>query len=167
MSLLKKIGKFAKRAVRKVAPLASMIPGPIGAAAGVLGAVTAKRPPISEFGSMSILPALPSLPAAVGGAVRALPRILPGAGRAAGSVMQGVRRAVGSQAARRVGRAVGVAATGVAIYDAAGNLLGYRKKRRSINPMNWRALNRALKRVEKAKKAAKRINAVSIRKEKC
>jgi len=97
---------------------------------------------------------------AIGGAVT---RTLPGIGRVGGAVVGAAGRAVRSP----VGRAIGAAATGAAIYDAAGNLLGYQKKRRRINPMNWRALNRALRRVEKAKKAAKRINAVSIRKKDC
>lgn len=97
----------------------------------------------------------------------ALPAALPTIGRVGVGVASRVGGAITRAAGSRAGRAIGAAATGVAIYDAAGNLLGYQKKRRRINPMNWRALNRALRRVEKAKKAAKRINAVSIRKEKC
>lgn len=66
-----------------------------------------------------------------------------------------------------VGKVAGAAATGYAIYDAAGNYLGNRKRSRRINPMNYRAANRALKRIEKAKKLMDRLGRISIRKEKC
>lgn len=153
MSLLKKLGKGLKKAVRGVGKLA-LNATPAGRVLGVVGGAAR-----TAAGGGLVAAALPALPA-IGGAVA---RTLPGIGRVATGVGGAVTRAAGS----RVGRAVGAAATGVAIYDAAGNLLGYQKKRRRINPMNWRALNRALRRVEKAKKAAKRINAVSIRKKDC
>lgn len=150
MSLLKKIRKGLRTVGKTV--LAAKTGGlstAISAVRGVKGAAAAA-------GGMGIVAGLP----AIGGAVA---RTLPGIGRVGSAVGGAVTRVAGS----RVGRAVGAAAAGVAIYDAAGNLLGYQKKRRRINPMNWRALNRALRRVEKAKKAAKRINAVSIRKKDC
>lgn len=85
-------------------------------------------------------------------ALPALPKMLPAVVRSAPGI------------GKTVVRTVGTAATGAAIYDAAGNLIGTRRRRRRINPLNHRALNRALKRVEKAKKAMKRVNAITIRK---
>jgi hypothetical protein len=152
VSLLKKLGKTLSKGVRAVGKLAVKAT-PAGRVLGALRGVTAAGGGIA---AASMLPALP----AIGGAVA---RSLPGIGRVGGAVAGAAGRVIRSP----VGRAVGAAATGVAIYDAAGNMLGYQKKRRRINPMNWRALNRALRRVEKAKKAAKRINAVSIRKKDC
>lgn len=137
MSLFSKIGKV----IGKVANVAKFIPGPVGTVARVAagaGAIAGGAKAISVAGK-----ALPALPA--------IGRALPGIGKVAG-------RAAG---------AIGTVATGVAIYDAAGNYLGQRKKGRRINPLNWRALNRALSRVEKAKTAMKRVNSITIRKEKC
>jgi len=137
MSLFSKIGKI----VGKVANVASFIPGPVGVAGRVVAGVGAAAGAVKAVGA--VRKALPALPA-VG-------RALPGIGKVAG----------------KVGSAVGAAATGYAIYDAAGNFLGNKRRSRRINPLNYRALNRALSRVEKAKHAMKRVNAITIRKEKC
>lgn len=137
MSLFSKIGKV----IGKVANVAKFVPGPVGAVARVASVAGAVGGAVSA--SRSVAKALPALPAVT--------RSLPGIGRVAGTV----------------GRAVGAAATGYAIYDAAGNFIGNRKRSRRINPLNYRALNRALSRVEKAKHAMKRVNAITVRKEKC
>lgn len=127
--------KKAFKAVGSIAKkVAPMIPGPIGTIAKVAGVGSV------GLGAVKALPALPKIAAGLPAVVRSAPGI------------------------GKIGRAVGAAATGAAVYDAAGNFLGTRKRRRRINPLNHRALNRALKRVEKAKKAMKRVNAITIRK---
>lgn len=147
MSLLKKIGKGLGRVVKKIAPIASVIPGPVGAigraASGALGGIST---------AALTLPALP----AVVGAGGAIVRSLPGVGAAAGRVLRSP-----------VGRAVAGGAAGAAIFDAAGNLIGFKKKKRRINPLNHKALTRALRRVERAKKTCSRVNRITVRKEKC
>lgn len=160
MSLFKKATKLLGKVAGKVAPLAKLIPGKgtlIAAGLGAISQATSRgSAALTQGATMSMLPALP---AAGGRAVAMLPRVIPGAGK----IISGGKRILSSRAVK----AIGTAATGVAVVDAVGNIVGTRRKSRRMNPMNWRALNRALKRVEKAKKAAKRINAVSIRKEKC
>jgi hypothetical protein len=140
MSLLKKAFKAVKGIAAKVAPLASMIPGPVGMGAGVLGTVLSKAPKVAA--------GLPALPTVIGYGTRALP----GLGKVAVGGVRGV--------AGKVGRAVGGAATGYAIYDAAGNFLGTRKKYRRMNPMNYRALKRAVKRIKGARKFVRLIDKV-------
>jgi hypothetical protein len=143
MSLLKKITKGVGKLVSKVTPLASMIPGPIGIGASVLGSVLSKTPKVTQAGM-----ALPMLPAVIGAGAR----VLPGLGR--------IGTTVGKVVGSRVGKAVGAAATGIAIYDAAGNFLGTRKKYRRMNPMNYRALKRAVKRIKGARKFVRLIDKV-------
>jgi hypothetical protein len=142
MSLLGKITKGVGKLISKAAPLASAIPGPIGIGATVLGTVLSKTPKATQAGM------LPALPAVIGAGAR----VLPGLGR--------VVTTAGKVAGSRVGRAVGAAATGIAIYDAAGNFLGTRKKYRRMNPMNYRALKRAVKRIKGARKFVKLIDKV-------
>lgn len=154
MSIFRKIG----RALKKAAPIMAAVPGPIGAvgkiASGALGGGMAMHAGAGMF------PALPT----IGGAVV---RSLPSVGGAVVRSLPGVGAAVGRVATGRIGRAVAGGAIGAAIYDAAGNLIGYRKKKRRINPLNHRALSRALRRVEAAKKTCSRVNRITIRKEKC
>lgn len=140
MSLFSKIGKVVGKVVKTVAPF---VPGPIGMAAKAIGAVSAGAG-IVKAGSKA-LPAIRSLPG-IGSVRAALPAVRKYGGAAVG--------------------AAGAAATGVAIYDAAGNYLGNRKRGRRINPLNHRALTRALRRIEKVKHSMKRVNAITIRKAK-
>lgn len=130
--------KIGKFVGKAVKTVAPFIPGPIGAVAKVVGAGSAVAGGVAAMGRA--LPAVRSLPAVGKTIGRALPRI---------------------------GGAIGTVATGVAIYDAAGNYLGNKKRSRRINPLNNRALMRALRRVEKVKSTMKRVNAITIRKEKC
>lgn len=146
MSLFKKLGKI----VGKVAKVAQFVPGPIGIAGKVASKVLPVTKVVAAGGlaaavgrtavtrAASKLPALPMSP--VG-------RTLPGIGSIAKS-------------------AAGTAA-GVAVYDAAGNFLGNRKKSRRVNPLNYKALTRALRRVEKAKHLQKRLSNITIRKKEC
>jgi len=140
MSLFSKIGKIVGKVAGKVAPF---IPGPVGMVARGVTAIGAGAG-IVKAGS-KVLPSIRALPG-VGSVRAALPAIRRVGGAAAG--------------------AVGAAATGVAIYDAAGNFMGTRKKGRRINPLNHRALTRALRRIEKVKHSMKRVNAITIRKAK-
>jgi hypothetical protein len=57
---------------------------------------------------------------------------------------------------KRAATAAGYIVTGGLVYDSAGNLIGQATTRR-INPMNHRALNRAIRRVCAAKKISKKI----------
>lgn len=131
MSLLKKVVKVAGKLANKAGPVASMIPGPIGVAGRVVTGVATAGAAIS--GAKAIGGLARSLPA--------LPRVIPGVGKAV----------------KMAGKVASAAATGYFIYDAAGNLIGTRKKHRRLNPMNHRALNRAIRRVCAAKKIAKKI----------
>lgn len=134
MSLLGKVAKFAGKVVKKVAPF---IPGPIGTIAkgvAAVGAIGATARPF--IGS-------------VGRGMKALPA-LPGVGTVV-------------KIGRQAGKIAGGVATGAIIYDAFGNPMGRRKAYRRINPLNHKALNRALKRVCKAKGLADRLNAIDIK----
>ena len=138
MSLLGKIVKGEMKAAKPLATtaLAATPAGRVVAAVGTVAGAVA--------GARKALPALRSLPGA--GAVVA-------AAGGAGGRIGGVVRAIGKGA--------GAAATGYAIYDAAGNLIGHqRKKGRRMNPMNYRALKRAARRIKAARKFVKLIDSV-------
>jgi len=146
VSIFRKIGKV----LGKVSKVAQFIPGPIG----MIGKVGAK-----------VLPAAKVIGA--GGLAAAVGRtaITRSAGRLPPLPMSGIPRSlpgIGSV----VKTAAGTAA-GVAVYDAAGNYLGQRKKSRRVNPLNYKALTRALRRVEKAKHLQKRLSNITIRKKEC
>lgn len=154
MSLLKKIGKGLKNVVSKVGPIASLIPGPVGAIAGVAGSVLAARnAAVQPTGMVGALPAL-------GGVVRslpaALPRVLPGVGAAVGRGVSAIAKGGFRKWSKAAAKAAGYTIVGQAIYDAAGNLVGHTSRRR-INPLNHRALSRAITRVCSAKKIVKKI----------
>lgn len=149
MSLLKRLGKV----VKKIAPVASFVPGPIGAIGKVASVVGASRAAMIPGTSAFVAGALPR-------AVGALPRVLPGVGAVGGTIARGVGRAVTSGAARkwskRAAKLAGYAIIGAGVYDSMGNLVGT-AARRKINPLNHRALDRAVRRVCAAKKVLKRV----------
>lgn len=153
MSLLKRLGKV----VKKVAPVASFIPGPIGAIGKVASVVGASKAAMNIPGTSSFIAA--SLPRAVG----ALPRVLPGAGAVGGAIARGVG-AIGSRAvmgaarkwSKRAAKLAGYAIIGAGVYDSLGNLVGT-VQRRKMNPLNHRALDRAVRRVCSAKKVLKKV----------
>lgn len=165
MSLFKKIGKIAQKA-KGVLKIAQFIPGPIGVGARALragitavsaiGVVKAARAGVQAVRGIRGAKSMSILPRVMGG----LPAVLPGAG----SIIGGVAGRIGL---RGVGRAVAGGAVGAAIFDAAGNLIGYGRKRRRINPLNYRALKRAIRRVEGAHNAMKRVGRITIKKDKC
>lgn len=138
MSLFKKIIRGAGKLIGKAA---SFVPGPIGTVAkvatGIGAAAGAARAASKVGGGLQHLPA-----------VRALPGI--------GTISSTARRVAGGAA--RVG---GTVATGAVLYDQFGNPMRRRSKR--INPLNHKALNRALRRVCKAKTLADRLNAIEIK----
>lgn len=158
MSLLSKIGKFAKKAVKTVAPF---IPGPIGTIAGIATSL-----PSRGRGMPSIAAAVPQLPripstmqAGIGGAIipRAgqMIRSLPGIGAVGGAVARGAGAIARSPGVRkwskRAIQAVGGYTVGSAVFDAAGNFLGHRA-RRTMNPLNPKAARRAIRRVKAVRK---------------
>jgi len=130
--------KIIRGAGKLVGKAAGFIPGPVGTIAKV-GLGVAGGLKAAKGTTMAALPAIP----------RSLPAI--------GNVARGAGKAIG-----RVG---GAAATGAILYDAFGNPVS--KRHRKINPLNHRALKRAIRRIEKSKHLAKSINAITIRKEKC
>lgn len=178
MSLLKKIGKVIRKVAKPVLKVGQFIPGPIGTAARVVntvkGAVSATRSPrlpafqAASYGvqPMSMVAGLPAIVrgvGAIGGAVRTLP----GIGRIGGAVGGAAR--VGGVIARnpavrkwtrRAAEAAGYAVIGKAIYDSAGNKVGNLPGRR-INPLNARALNRAMRRVCAAKNICERVDEIT------
>lgn len=148
MSLL---GKLAKP-IRQIGKMA-LSRTPIGAAAvtayGALKA--AKAPSQPQY-----------LPGGMGGMMLGLSTLpaLPGVGRAVAGGATALVKAARSPTVRKWSKraidAAGAILIGEAVYDAAGNYLGQRSRRR-INPMNHRALNRAIRRVCAAKKISKKI----------
>jgi hypothetical protein len=184
MSIFSSIGKFLRKAIPKeIGSIAPFIPGVGGVIAGVLsttrdiaGAVESRSAPPNRYIKTSPfdLPTVQSAYSAytpqnfgafpvsiASGAMAAggaIVRALPGAGRVASRVGGAVGRVIRSPAARRAGAVVGAAATAGAIYDAAGNLIsGGRKRYRRVNPLNYRAAMRAVRRIKGARKALQRI----------
>lgn len=74
----------------------------------------------------------------------------------AGTVARNIPRVIG-QVARRAPAVAAGAAIGTMLYDAAGNIIGRRKRRRRINPMNMRAARRAIRRIKGARKMLQQI----------
>lgn len=152
MSLFKKLG----RAIRPLAGAAlgvvgGAFGGPAGAAIGSrIGGVIAQRGRGRSvpFPAVQGIAALPVLAGAA--------RILPGLGRI-GSTIGRVAR---TPAARRVGRvagAIGTVVSGGLILDAlTGEVVGRRRSKR-INPMNVKAMRRAIRRVKGGRKIAQEI----------
>jgi hypothetical protein len=102
-----------------------------------------------------------ALPPIVGAATR----VIPGAGRAAAGVIRGGAAAAAGRAAgtmtrtavgyfrkygRKAAEAAGWISAGMYWVDSAGNIVG-RKSTRRMNPLNARALRRAIRRVKGAK----------------
>ena len=139
MSLLTRIAKFGMKLTNVAGALAgpaSMIPGPIGA----IGRVATIGSAVVGLGS-GFRKALPALPG------------------------------VGSAIANYGGKALGLAsaaATASFVYDQFGrktrvNKNGRPIRSRRINPMNYKALRRSLKRVCMAKNLADDLNRIEIK----
>lgn len=99
------------------------------------------------FGAMGFGPI--GLPALGGIAARTLPAV----GRAVGTGVAFARRLLntpGGKWTRKAIRDAGLVVTGGLVFDAAGNLMGSVARRR-MNPLNARALRRAIRRVKSAR----------------
>jgi hypothetical protein len=155
MSLLKKIGKAVKKVAKPVisAVKPALMTSPLGrvvtAGASVLGAAGGGYSSAAVIpGAGAIMGALPqigrSLPA-IGGAVRRIPQMASGLPRWS----------------RQAAKAAGYTVVGGLVYDAVGNLIGAASKSRRINPLNSRALNRAMRRVCAAKKVCERVSNIT------
>lgn len=186
MSLLKKIGKVFKPIAKALKPVAGLaltaFGGPVGAIAGGLLAASSKP----KGAGPPALPSLPEMAMSLTGytqAAGALPaitgaatRVVPGAGRAAGGIIRGATGAyeVGKAAGRLVktpvgylkkyGKKAGEAAGWITIggywLDQAGNVVGKRSTRR-LNPLNARALRRAITRVKSAKRICNEVERIT------
>lgn len=158
MSLWDKLFKPVVKVAKKLMPLASAIPGPIGAVAKVGTAVMAAGGAARYGRSTMTAASMPALPQAP---MRVMPGVGSGvastavrlAGRAVGTAVGAVRSGKVSKA---LARAMGWVVVGSVAYDMAGNIMGTVTKRR-MNPLNHRALNRAIRRVCGAKKISKKI----------
>lgn len=152
MSLLKKLGRSLRPlAGAALGVVGGAFGGPAGAAIGSrIGGVIAQRGHGRSvpFPKVQGIAALPVLAGAA--------RILPGLGRI-GSTIGRVAR---TPAARRVGRvagAIGTVVSGGLILDAlTGEVVGRHRSRR-INPMNVRAMRRAIRRIKGGRKIAQEI----------
>jgi len=117
-------------------------------------------PPIGQgpgVMNMSILGGLGSIAGRVAG------RSLPGIGATAVSAGRGVIAAGRGLIQRyprsaRVLRDLGLFAVGGLVYDAAGNLVGQRAPARRLNPMNVKAMRRAIRRVKSGRKICAEID---------
>lgn len=167
MSLLSKLAKKAGKALKKIAPIAApLIGGPVGT---ILGGIAGGRgggggvaaPPTMNMG---MFPALPPIAATIGRSLPAvIPRVLPGLGtaaRAGGAVARVARSPAVKKWGRRAINAAGWYTVGSAVFDAAGNYMGQVGRRR-MNPLNHRALRRAISRVKSAKKICAQVERIA------
>jgi hypothetical protein len=138
MSLLSKIGK------RLVGAVTGFITGgPQGAVAGALANPTNTGPTLVTG------PLANTTASSFGAQLAPIMSVLPGVGS--------VIAKVGSKVIPYVGTAAAIASAGSLIYDAAGNIIGHRKKRRRMNPMNARAARRAIRRIRAVRKITQQI----------
>lgn len=179
MSLLSKLAKGAGKLIGKVAPIASIIPGPVGVAGRILGGLgkvagtaatiagvaAVMKPTIRPGGpggpiSMGMGPSAIGLPV-IGAAARVATRALPGVGAA---VAGGARAALGAgrgllrrfpRSAKILGQ-LGLFAAGGFVYDQAGNLVG-RVAYRRMNPLNAKAAKRAARRIKATHRLCREI----------
>lgn len=152
--------------IGKLAGVASFIPGPIGAAARGIYAASSIVGAVSGGGGRTPLP--PSTAAA------GLPA-MPGGGRGTALVKAGgalvsagagaVRRFAGSPGGKKLGALVsaGVDLTGAyyigkSLFASDGTKL---LTNRTMNPMNHRALRRAIRRVKGAKRLAREVEKIT------
>lgn len=96
---------------------------------------------------------------AIPGPVGTLAKLGAVAGVGAGAVKVSASKALAvipgkglSATTKALGAGVAGSVAGGALYDAAGNYLGERPRRRRMNPMNHRAAKRAIRRVKAVRK---------------
>ena len=99
-----------------------------------------------------------SIAAATIGTLRAIPQLgrqaYVGAARLAGQFPRVVKWT------KRAAAAAGYLVIGGLVYDAAGNLIGKAASRR-MNPLNHRALSRAIRRVKGAKRICRKVESIT------
>lgn len=170
MSLLKKLAKT----VRKIIPkeIGAVLPG-VGMVRDVAAAVEARgarggvatavqkisipglpgSPGSQMGGGMSMLPALPTIVRGVGAALPAIRQV-------GGAVARVARSPTVRKWSRRAAAAANLVVIGSLVYDAAGNIVGQVGRRR-MNPLNARALRRAISRVKSAKNICQQVERIT------
>jgi len=137
MSIFSKLGKSVGKVLRKVAPAAGMLPGPAGA--------------LAKLGLL-------------GGAGAAAVKL--STSRAMVPISKGLASIPGRGLVKTGAAIAGGTIAGEAIYDAAGNLIGYKPRRRRMNPLNPKAARRAIRRVKSVRKMLQTIEK-QLPKQKC
>lgn len=170
VSLLSKLGRSVKK--RLIPALTGFATGGLGGAvAAVVGAGRPRggggaAPPIAVLPRgqpMSMMAGLPVIARAGRAVLPQLQRVIPGAGRvgaAAGGLVRGARALAGNKWSKRAIAAAGYYQIGQLVYDTAGNLVGQVGRRR-MNPLNHRALRRAISRVKSARKICRTVEKLS------
>lgn len=147
--------KYVKPALGTIAGAVNPVLGAVVQAGQGMGGTVGSTPPYMQQAAFPV--------SAIGGALKALPRVLPGAGAIGGTIARTVgtvgRTGLRKWSARAI-RAAGYVTSGYLVYDAAGNLIG-EKARRHINPLNPKALNRAIRRVCSAKSISRKIESLT------
>lgn len=187
---VKKVGKALKPIVKAVAPIAAgILPGPFGTIASIaVGAQRSAAPPVlipdlamNMFPSAYAagpkglpVPRRPTVPATRDERIQQIPRTVgpggtaPPSGYPAGARVRDTLGRILKQTPvgwlPRVGRAAAAAAGWIAVgsyfLDASGNVVGVRTSRR-MNPLNHRALRRAIRRVKGATKICREVERIT------
>lgn len=136
MSIFSKIGKAVGKVAKKIVKSPAL-----GMIPGPVGTL-AKLGAVAGIGAGAVK-------VSASKALAVIPKVKPGAG---------LVKTVAAVGAGTV--------AGDAIYDAAGNLIGYKQKRRRMNPLNPRAARRAIRRVKSVRKMLHNIEK-QLPKQKC
>jgi hypothetical protein len=91
-------------------------------------------------------PTMATVPPLIAQGARALPQIGAAIGRVTGMLPASVRASLPTLS-RRIAEASGWIVVGGLVYDAAGQLMGKTRRRRRVNPLNYRAAMRAVRRL--------------------
>lgn len=97
-----------------------------------------------------VTPTMGSIPPLIGAGSRALTPLIPQLGRMAGQVVGGGLRALRSSLPtlrRDIAIASGFTIVSGLIFDQSGNVVGKTRRRRRVNPLNYRAAMRAARRL--------------------
>lgn len=149
MSLFRRIAGGARRVLGAAASFKTGGIGGLIAGGGIGGGTMRAQPFPMPGGGMMQTAALGALPA-IGSAVARLP----------GPVRTAARGTFG-KITREVAKALGYTIVGNQVLDQFGNMVGQVSKRRRINPLNHRALGRAMTRVCAAKRVCERVDNIT------
>lgn len=165
---LTKVAKVAAPALRAIPGVGAVVAAGelIGAGLGALKKVTGAGATTGAGGTPPIyMPPPPEIPVAIPGGAPpgvklAVERVggttisggvggiqTAGIGQTGAAIGKAVAKIAKSPLARGIVGGAGTIATGIALYDAAGNFLGTKKRHRRMNALNPRALSRANRRV--------------------